>query len=403
MARKPAPPPVTPVRARLASIDAFRGFVMLLLMGEALQLCAVSAALPESWLWGALCAQQSHAEWVGCTLHDLIQPGFSFLVGVALPFSIAARTARGDTVASMTLHALWRSFALVALGVFISSVGQARTHFGFSDALSQIGLGYLPLFLIALAPVRGQCAAFALLFAGSWAAFALYPLPGAEFDYAAVGVPPAWLEQHGLSGFAAHWQNNSNLAWAFDTWFLNLFPRDEPFTHQGGGYVTLSFVPTLATMILGLLAGEALRGRRPRRGRVPRFALVGVSGLALGAALDALGVCPIVKRLWTPSWTLWSGGWCFLILAGFYAVIDIAGRRGWAFPLRVIGMNSIAAYALCMLAPGFVSTSLVTHFGRSSFQLAGAPFEPLLLGAAVMLVYWLILLWMYRRRIFLRI
>ncbi len=403
MVPHPTPTPPAPPRVRLASIDAYRGFVMLLLIFEALQLCAVAAALPESRFWSFLCRQQSHVEWVGCSLHDLIQPSFTFLVGVALPFSIAARAARGDSFARMGLHALWRSGVFVALGVFLSSVGQDRTHFAFADALSQIGLGYGFLFLLAFRSARWQCAALASLLVGYWAAFASYPLPAADFDYAAVGVSASWLDRHGLSGFAAHWQMNSNLAWAFDTWFLNLFPRQQPFTHHGGGYTTASFIPTLCTMILGLLAGGALRGPRPRRGRVPRFALVGVAGLVLGAALDWSGVCPNVKRIWTPSWTLWSGGWCFLLLAAFYALIDIAGRRAWAFPLRVIGMNSTAAYCLCMLAPAFVSANLGTHLGRSSFELAGAPFEPLLRGGAISLVYWLILFWMYRRKLFLRI
>jgi predicted acyltransferase len=370
----PSPEPAPP-RVRLASIDAFRGFVLLLLMAEALALCAVAQALPESGFFGLACRQQSHAEWVGCSLHDLIQPGFTFLVGASLPFSLAARTARGESFQRMLAHAAWRSLAFVALGVFLTSVGAPRTQFAFADALAQIGLGYLPLFLLAFASVRAQWLAFAALLVGSWAAFALYPLPGAEFDYAAVGVLPAWLDAHGLAGFAAHWQKNSNLAWAFDVWFLNLFPRDEPFTHHGGGYATASFVPTLATMLLGLVAGNALRGGRPRRGRVPRFALLGVCGLLLGAALDAFGLCPIVKRVWTPSFVLWSGGCCLLLLAAFYATIDIAGRRAWAFPLRVIGMNSIAAYALCMLAPGFVSGGLTTHLGSDLFAVAGAPYE----------------------------
>ena len=81
--------------SRLASIDAYRGLVMLLMMGEVLRLCAVSRAVPDSGFWKLLCHHQSHVEWVGCSLHDLIQPGFSFLVGVALPFSIASRVARG--------------------------------------------------------------------------------------------------------------------------------------------------------------------------------------------------------------------------------------------------------------------------------------------------------------------
>src|SRR5262245_30976273 len=94
---------------RLASIDAYRGFVMFLMMAEVLRLCKVSDALATSGLWRFLCHHQSHVEWTGCSLHDLIQPGFSFLVGVALPFSIAGRVARGQTFGRMTLHAFWRA------------------------------------------------------------------------------------------------------------------------------------------------------------------------------------------------------------------------------------------------------------------------------------------------------
>ena len=103
-------------------------------------------------------------------------------------------------------------------------------------------------------------------------AFALYPLPGECFAYCAVGVSADW--PHLMTGFSAHWNKNSNLAWAFDAWFLNLFPSIRPFTHNGGGYATLSFIPTLATMILGLLAGSVLRGHRAswHKGRGPVLA-----------------------------------------------------------------------------------------------------------------------------------
>ena len=206
-----------------------------------------------------------------------------------------------------------------------------------------------------------------------------------------------------LTGFAAHWDKNSNLAWAFDTWFLNLFPRSKPFTANGGGYATLSFIPTLGTMILGLLAGGVLR--RPGSGwaKVLWFVVAGAIGLAAGWGLGELGVCPVVKRIWTPSWVLFSGGWCFLFLAGFYAIIDLLGVRFWAFPLRVIGMNSIAAYCMAGLFEGFFQKNLYTHLGHEPFQVLGEPYEPLLHGAAVLLILWLILFWMYRRKIFLRI
>jgi predicted acyltransferase len=382
-------------------VDAYRGFVMFLMMAEVLRLCRVAAASPGNVVWKFLCYHQSHVEWIGCSLHDLIQPSFSFLVGVALPFSLASRSARGQSAARMTWHAAWRALVLVLLGVFLRSVAKAQTYWTFEDTLSQIGLGYLFLFLLGSRPMRDQWIALGLVLAGYWAAFALYPLPSADFDYAKAGVPKDW--PHLMSGFAAHWNKNSNLAWAFDTWFLNLFPREKPFAFNGGGYATLSFIPTLGTMILGLIAGKVLRSEGAPWLKARWLAVAGVIGIATGATLGWLGICPVVKRIWTPSWVLFSGGWCFLLLAGFYVMIDLWRRKGWAFPLVVIGMNSIAAYCIAHLFEGFIGKALKTHLGQGAFKLLGDACEPLLHGAAILTVLWLILFWMWRRKIFLRI
>jgi predicted acyltransferase len=226
-------------------------------------------------------------------------------------------------------HAFWRAGVLCRPRHLAALDRPAtQTYFTFEDTLTQIGLGYGFLFLLALRPPRDQWMALAAILAAYWAAFALYPLPPAGFDYAAVGVPPDW--PHRLEGFAAHWNKNSNLAWAFDVWFLNLFPREKPFAYNGGGYATLSFIPTLGTMILGLVAGGVLRSDRSPAARVRWLAVAGLVALAAGGVLGAVGLCPVVKRIWTPSFAIWSGGWCFLFLAGFYQVIDRAGRRRWA-------------------------------------------------------------------------
>jgi len=111
----------------------------------------------------------------------------------------------------------------------------------------------------------------------------------------------------------------------------------------------------------------------------------------------------LVKRIWTPTWTLFSGGYCFLLLAGFYALTDACGWKAWSFPLVVIGMNSIAAYCMAHLIDGFIVSSIRTHFGRDLFTFVGDTFAPMAQGAAVLLVFWLILFWMYRRKLFLRI
>ena len=386
--------------ARLTSIDAYRGFVMLLMMGEVLRFCRVASAVPDSGFWKFLCHHQSHVEWIGCSLHDMIQPSFSFLVGVALPFSIASRRTRGQSGAKMTLHAFGRALVLVLLGVFLRSTGSAQTNWTFEDTLTQIGLGYGVLFLLGFRPVRDQWIALAMILMGYWAAFALYPV-APDFDYAKFGVPKDW--PHLMTGFAGHWNKNSNLAWAFDTWFLNLFPRGKPFEFNGGGYATLSFIPTLGTMILGLICGGVIRSERPAWSKVKWLATVGIISLLAGALIGWLGICPAVKRIWTPGWTLYSGGWCFLLMAMFYAIIDMAGWKGWSFPLVVIGMNSIAAYCVAHLFDGFIFKNLKTHLGQDAFGIFGSPYEPFLHGAAVLFLYWLILYWMFRRKLFLRI
>jgi heparan-alpha-glucosaminide N-acetyltransferase len=395
-------PPTQPVSppSRIASVDTYRGAVMLLMMAEVLDLSKVAKAFPESATWQWLAFHQSHVEWTGCSVHDMIQPSFSFLVGVALPFSLASRLRRGESLRFATLHAAWRAFLLIALGIFLRSIGRKMTNYTFEDTLTQIGLGYFPLFLIGLARPRVAWIALGVILVGYWAAFAAYT-PGAEFDYKSVGVSPDW--RHLAPGFEAHWNKNSNLAWAFDRWFLNLFPRESAFSHNGGGYATLSFIPTLGTMLLGLIAGGWLKGEGSARGKLVRMVLTGAVCVALGLALDRLGVCPIVKRIWTPSWVLFSGGIALGVLALLYALIDLTGFTGWTYPLRVIGRNSIAAYCLAHLIDDFIRNSFATHLGKGLFQFGGDAYEPLASGSAVLLVYWLILFWMDRRRIYLKV
>jgi len=389
-------PPV----ARNVAVDVYRGFVMLLMMAEVLQFSRIAQAFPGNWFWRILAFHQTHAEWAGCSLHDTIQPGFSFLVGVALPYSIASRLAKGATFGRMFGHTLWRALLLIALGIFLRSLQSPQTNFTFEDTLTQIGLGYTFLFLLGFRSPRWQWTALAVILVGYWLAWALYPVPGAGFNWQAVGVPADWA--HHYTGFAAHWNKNSNLGQAFDLWFLNLFPRPKPFVYNEGGYLTLSFIPTLGTMILGLVAGRWLRAAAPR---IPmkRLLIAGVIGIAAGLLLHVTGICPVVKRIWTPSWTLFSGGACFLFVAGFSWVIDVKGYKKWAFPLVVIGMNSIAAYLIAHLFEDFIIDSFHINLGPHVFQIFGTALEPLTQGAVVLLTYWLILWWMYRRKLFLKI
>jgi predicted acyltransferase len=295
-------------------------------------------------------------------------------------------------------HAVLRSLILIALAIFLASNGSRSTHFSFVNVLGQIGLGYLFVFLLlGRRPVLQLAAAVAIL-VGDWLLFASYPLPGADFPRASYGANDPQLL---MTGFFAHWNKNANVAAAFDRWFLNLFPHaaDHPFMFNEGGYATLNFIPSIATMLFGVLAGELLLSGRSRAAKLRALLIAGAVCWSLGLVLDA-NICPIVKRIWTPSWVVYSTGWTCWILAAFYAMIDVAGFRRWAFPLVVVGMNSIAIYLMAQLMKPFVGASLRTHFGPDLFT---GPYGPLMRGSLTLLVFWLICLWLYRQRIFIKL
>jgi len=318
-----------------------------------------------------------------------------------MPFSLAKRRANGEPFGRLLAHAVWRSIALILLGIFLRSLERQQTYWTFEDTLTQIGLGYTFLFLLAFTSLRTQIVVFVTILVAFWGAFVLYPLPGPDFDYTKVGVPANW--PHLYSGFLAHFNKNSNLSWAFDVWFLNLFPREKQFLYNSGGWSTLSFIPTLATMMLGLWAGRWLQSARTTVEKLKGLLIGGVALTFAGLLLQWLHINPIVKRIWTSSYTLYSGGLILLILAGFYAAIELKGWRKWSFPLLVIGANSIAIYVMSWTIEHFISSALVRHLSPAPFAIMGPPFEPVLRGLGVLIVFWLILFWMWRRKIFLRI
>ncbi len=390
-----------PKAKRVASVDVYRGFVMLLMMAEVLQFEKVSKAVPSSGFWRFMAFNQSHVPWVGCSLHDLIQPSFSFLVGVAVPYSIAGRLAKGAQFSHLLRHTIVRSLILILLGIFLRSMHATQTNFTFEDTLTQIGLGYTFLFLLGFASARAQVIWLAIILIGYWTAFAFYPLPGAGFDYAAAAVPPNW--ENNLQGFAAHWNKNTNLAMGFDQWFLNLFPREKPFVVNSGGYATLSFIPTLGTRLLGLMAGNTLRKFSDNKDKLKRLIIPGVILIVASLLIHVLGINPIVKRIWTPNWVLFSGGICFLLLALFYVIIDVYQIKKWSFPLMVIGVNSIAAYVFAHTIDSFIASTMSIHLGNQYNQFLGVSYSTLVSGTLILFFEILILWWMYRKKIFIKI
>lgn len=393
-----------PSEPRLVSLDAYRGFVMIALAANGFGLAATAKkfleASPESPFWKAVHFQLEHVPWTGCAFWDLIQPSFMFMVGVSLPYSYGKRYAAGDSYGRLLLHAVVRSIVLILLGIFLSSNWSKQTEFTFMNVLTQIGLGYVFLFLLWNRPLFVQTLAAVGILAGYWGWFAQSPLPPADFDWSQYSMPATWTY---LTGFEAHWQIHTNPAAEVDRWFLNLFPRATPFVFNKGGYQTLNFVPSLVTMLFGLMAGTFIRETKSRTTTLAGLIAAGVVLLVAGGAWSYFGGCPLVKRIWTPSWTLFSTGWTLLLLGGFYGVIDVLGWRAWSFPLVIAGMNSILLYLMGQLVRGWTKDTLIRHFGESWPKVLGPEYEPLVTSSAVMLAFWLFVYWLYRQRIFVRI
>ncbi|MBN8626689.1 MAG: hypothetical protein J0M17_14465 [Planctomycetes bacterium] len=444
---------------RLTSLDAFRGFIMLMMASAGFGLTKVVQRLNDGGVAQDgveyrtvefFAKQFEHVIWTGGVFWDLIQPAFMFMVGVALPYSFARRAARGDSYFSRFLHMLVRCVVLIALGVFLNNPAGGNgpyTVFSFVNVLTQIGLGYWFVFLMVNRGVWVQGVAIALVLGGTWFAFFRHPLPPEGFDYASVGVKPEEQAVAVLPGMQGHWSKNTNFAADWDRTWLNQIPRTLPpkrtdgetddayaacvaeanekaaFKFNPGGYTTLNFVPSIATMLLGLMIGELLRsvGRSSSK-KIITMLVAGAGCLAVGLALHYAGVCPIVKRIWTPSWALASGGIVIWMLAAFYVVFDHWGWRRLSLPLAVVGVNSIVVYLMSQMLKPWTLSALKTHlaipyayvmqwlstrtgrsFNSELFGGAANPYQPLYESLAVLAVFWLVCVWLWRQRITVRI
>jgi len=185
---------------------------------------------------------------------------------------------------SIARHALIRSLMLILLAVFLSTPGYLRDQLRFVNCWPKSAWGTWWSFS---AGARRACPALGPRDHPGrlWLLFYLYPLPGRTSNYEALGLSSDWPN---LTGLAAHWNKNTNVAADFDRWFLNLFPRDLTFQFNQGGYQTLNFIPSLATMTFGLMAGEMLRGPRSRPPKLRWLITAGILCLLIGILMDHL-------------------------------------------------------------------------------------------------------------------
>lgn len=365
-ASEPQPPKMAPAAGRLVSLDAYRGFIMLLLASSGFGL-AVLANYPH-WAW--LAHQVDHAPWEGCTFWDLIQPAFTFMVGVAMPFAFARRMANGDTTWGLFRHVASRAILLIVLSNIYSNWGshpRERLVFQLINVLCQIAIGYVLCFLILRLPFRLQVAAAAAMLAGHWALFALFPGPQGAFS------------------------QTGNIGALID---LKLLGYNYP-----GYYTTINCIGNAVTILFGCWAGMLLQSDRPHAGKLKVLIACALAGFAIGLALQPFN--PMVKRLWTASFTFFSAGWVILMLAAFYWLIEVKQVKKWAFPFIVLGMNSIFIYSLGQIGlKGWLDRGLRNFTGDFKvFGDLGAIPQHILVLAGL----WYVCYWLYRRKIFLKI
>ncbi|MFB3922444.1 MAG: acyltransferase family protein [Terriglobia bacterium] len=367
-----AAPPAGPSQ-RVMSVDALRGFDMFWIAGgqqfviELLKL--FSNPLPP-WLD----RQFDHVEWEGFVGWDLIMPLFLFIVGVAMPFSIGKRLARGDSRGSIYKKMIYRVVMLWILGMVAQGhllLFDSNNLQFYSNTLQAIAAGYL-IATIALVelPIKWQGALAGALLLAFWALMELVPVPG-----------------HGAGVLTP----DGNLAMYIDKALLGRFQDGTTYTW------ILSSLGFGATVLMGVLSGHLLKSTLPQKRKAAVLAGAGLACLAVGWVWSF--AFPIIKHIWTSSMVLWSGGWCLLLLAFFYYVIDVLGYRRWAFFFTVIGMNAIVAY----MAPDIIPFSTISKTLFAGLASHLGMFGPVLVAFGTLGVLWIILYYLYRNRTFVRI
>jgi len=380
---------------RLVSLDALRGFVMFLLLGggeigHAGFLSALSAAIKQPWAQ-ALYHQLQYSRW-GDVVHvkDLIRPLFIFVVGVAMPYSFHKRLSLGDSKRRLYGHVLQRTAILFLLGMIAGGhlfLLDASRFYILNNVLEEIAIGYLVASLVILNfGLRGQVVTLAVLLLGYWALIAWVPVPGHGAGILTPEVNlPRYIDDITVGRFRP-------VKWSF-TWVLSL-----PMASS-------------CIVLLGALGGQWLKSASSSS-----LKLKGLFGAAMGClALSVLWSrwYPMIVSVTTGSWVLFVGAVGLGLMALFYWIIDVVGLRKWAFFFVVIGANSIAVYMAAHLfdfrnignifVKGWTTNQNIGVVGGLSAWVGPGPWSDFVEALAAFIVIWLLLLWLYRTKTFIKV
>jgi predicted acyltransferase len=367
-------PTAQPRSERLLSLDALRGFDMFWIMGGEGVVHALAVLYGWTWMtW--LSGQLKHPLWDGFALYDLIFPLFLFIAGVAMPYSLGNRLARGDSRSRLHLHVIRRGLLLVLLGAIYNGLLQFDfANQRYPSVLGRIGLAYLFAGVIFLnTRYRGQAIWLASLLVGYWLAMKFIPNP----DYGAGDLAPGhtladWVDRQLIPG----------------TLYMKVRDPEGLF----------STIPAIGTALAGALTGQFLKSKT--HGGLAKAGIMFGSGLVFMALAWLWNLdFPINKNLWSSSFVLYCAGLSLLLLSVFYLVIDVWKFRRWTFFFVVIGSNSILIYML----PEFIDFKYTVEALLGGVAFHSRDYGPAIGAIALVAFHWVFLLVLYRKRIFLRV
>ena len=382
--------------SRMVSLDVFRGVTI-----------AAMILVNDPGSWNHIYPPLEHAEWNGWTPTDLIFPFFLFIVGVSLTLSLASRIARGLSRGALVIHVVRRSALIFAIGLFLNGFpGFDFSSIRIMGVLQRIAICYLVAGLLYLAtfqrePAPGRpaharanlrvtAAVAVALLVGYWALMTFVPVPG-----------------YG----AGHLGKDDNLGAYVDRSLMGGHLWSESVTWDPEGF--LSTMPAIASLLIGILAGEWLRSDRREGRKALGLAAAGLALLVAGRLLHPY--FPINKNLWTSSFVLFTGGFAMLALAACYWIVDVRAWRAWTAPSLVFGMNAILGYALAALVSEVSTDFEFLHFHGRETTLHGwlydryfvphaSPVNASLAFAVFFVFVIFVLLWpFYRGKVFLRV
>ncbi len=360
---------------RLTSLDFYRGLIMVLLMIESTGMYEHLNEVTEGNVFNGPVTQFFHHPWHGLHFWDLIQPGFMFIAGVAMAFSLFKQTAHGVPWKKQATKAFRRSGWLFFWGVLDYAVKGDHLSFELWDVLTQLSFTLLVAFLIFRWKTSYQ-----LLFS-----FGLLILTACLYRFTNVpGFDQPFTDQHNFGNY-------------MDLVLMNKI--------NSGGWVAINCIPTAAHTIWGAVAGKWLLTLPDNKSKITRIFIFGLITLVLGYSLDWAGITPIIKRIATTSFTLASGGWCLLGLAFLYWWIDVLQHKRFLNFFLIVGMNSIFIYIffeivvsrwlgeyIAVIVNGLVSPMGLSH---SLINIIGS--------LVIFSVEWGLCFWLYRKKIFFKL